>query len=1171
MRRLLLCLLLCARLLPGDDPFPSAAPPSEEPADYAVPLLDGAGRLIWSGRSDASLRQRLWAEVDPDRRAIDILWTAAGAALAGPDRSESARGLVRALPEGVVVDETRVRGDQGGFFITLPSECLRNFDAERAQFLSDLFLGLSRAVPTVTRHVLEIRDPADGRHHPLDHFLPPAPPVPQKESELESPAAFRATGQPPAGGQGQPAGFLSGKSVFINPGHGWYYSSSAGGWVTQRGLGHYMIEDHSNAEAVLTYLTHYLWNAGAGVYTCRERDMTASMAILDNGGTGYSETGAWTTVTHASAYGGSYRRALVSGTESASATFVPTVPSAGFYNVYYWFRGTSENATDVKITIRHTGGSTVVTLNQARDGATWKDLGRYHFAAGSSPSSGAVVVSNQSAQAGHYVAADAVRLGGGTGTQTPFGEPEASGKPRFEEAGPYHAHFMGCPSATCGSSTVNAMPRYAAWENESWEDPIYISWHSNAYDGTSRGTSSFAYASGGWDAPFNGVAGGLELRNAVHNELIADLRAGFDASWANRGVHTNWYGEINPSNNPEMPGALFEMAYHDNAADAACLRNPVFRQIVARAVYQGIVKYYAGRDGVSYTLLPEPPVNLRVRHNGGGGVVAAWDAPPFSSHEGLYGDAATGYKVYRSTDGLGFDNGTAVTGTSYTDASVAAGTVYYYRVTATNAGGESFPTETLAVRIGSGPPVLVVAGFDRMDQNLALVTTDPQTGGTLHRGAVDRMNSYRYILRHAASLAAAGYAFDSASNEAVRSGEVPLGGYCAVDWFLGEESTADDTFDAAEQALAQAYLNGGGALFVSGAEIGWDLDYSGGGAAFYNGYLKADYAGDDAGTYAVTASAGGIFEGLAGFAFDDASSGQYDTNYPDQLTPLGGAAACLAYSGGLGGTAGIQYSGAFKVVHLGFPFEMITSSAARDAVMDRAMDYLTAGCAADGVAPAPVGDTLRWNHALGRWEWNPVTLDRLGGPETVAHYRVRRSTDPAAQGAVLAEPVSAYCADASVPPAGACWFYQVTAVDAAGNEGEPLQYSIQDNPQAVFTGTWSTGWVTAGHWGADYRYIATGGTGANTAVWRFTCREPGDYTVSVYYPSGGNRSTASRFTVAHAGGSTLYTINQQVAGGTWVPLGTTHRLNAGATYTVTLDDAEPAGFVVLADAVRWLK
>ncbi len=1273
-------------------------PLQETDHDYSVPLFDESGYLVWSGRVDPDLRGRLWLEGDADRRGEAVLGAAARAALLGPDRAESARSLSRALPEGLVVDEVRVRGDQGGFFISLPPDYLRGLDDERGQFLSDLFLGLSRAVPAVTRHVLMVRDPRDGFHHPLDHFLPPPVSVPQKESELEEPDPLRGTGQPPAGGQGQPAGFLSGRSVFLSPGHGWYYSSTLGRWATQRGNTHNLIEDHSNAESVLTFLTHYLWNAGAGVYTCRERDMTPYMTILDNGGSGYSETGTWTTVTHASAYGGAYRRALVNATETAAATFVPTIPAAGFHNVYYWFRGTAENATDVKITIRHTGGSTVVVLNQERDGATWKDLGRFHFAAGSSPSTGAVTVSNQSAEAGNYVAADAVRLGGGTGTQKPFGEPSASGWPRFEESGVYHANFMGCPSATCGSSTVNAMPRYAAWENESWEDPVYISWHSNAYDGTGRGTSSFAYASGGWDYPFNGVVGGLELRNAVHAEIIADLRAGYDAAWPNRGLHTNWYGELNPSNNPEMPAALFEMAYHDNVTDAAHLRNPVFRLICARAVYQGIVKYFAARDGLSYTLLPEPPVNLRVRNDGTGKVRVEWGAPPYSAHGGLYGDAATGYTVYRSIDGLGFDNGTAAAGTSYTDAAVSAGTVYYYRVAATNPGGESFPTETLAVRVGAGAaPVLIVAGFDRMDHSLSVVTDDPYSTNALHRGYVDRMNSYRYILPFARAVDAYGSAFDSASHEAVRGGEVPLAGYGAVLWFSGEESTTDRTFDAAEQALLQAYLDGGGNLFASGAEIGWDLDHMGNGAAFYNNYLKADYAGDDAGTYAVVPAAGGIFEGNAPFAFDDGSHGEYDAEYPDRLTPVGGAVACLTYSGGAGGTAGVQYgAGPFKAVTFGFPFETVVGEAARAALMADILDFFGAvaadpcagaisitgfpfvddndttgkpalfngySCApavneagpeviyrvaidrpgdltvtvtdgsgvdidihlllacdpafcvvrndstftvavepgtylivcdtwtgsggtqypgpyalqvafsptpGDTVSPRPVGDSLRWDGATEAWRWEAVTQDRLGGGETMGHYELFRSPDPGRFDEPPWQTAAPFHPDPGGPDPGACWFYRVEAVDAAGNREGPVLQAVRDNDEAEFTGSWSVGDSAAGKYGPDYRYHATGGVGAALAAWSFGVRERGLYTVSVWYPQGANRSDQARFRVSRAGGEQLHLVNQRVNGGQWVALGP-HWLESGQTYTVTLDDAEPEGFVVIADAVRWEK
>ena len=61
----------------------------------------------------------------------------------------------------------------------------------------------------------------------------------------------------------------------------------------------------------------------------------------------------------------------------------------------------------------------------------------------------------------------------------------------------------------------------------------------------------------------------------------------------------------------------------------------------------------------------------------------------------------------------------------------------------------------------------------------------------------------------------------------------------------GEEAERTSSFDAMEQWRVQAYLDGGGHLFVSGSEIGWDLDYRGNGVSFYNDYLKArSYWGD---------------------------------------------------------------------------------------------------------------------------------------------------------------------------------------------------------------------------------------------------------------------------------------------------------------------------------------
>ena len=53
-----------------------------------------------------------------------------------------------------------------------------------------------------------------------------------------------------------------------------------------------------------------------------------------------------------------------------------------------------------------------------------------------------------------------------------------------------------------------------------------------------------------------GVDGSLELMDAIHTELVGDLRADWDPAWQDRGEHTAYFGEVNPSHNPEMPATL---------------------------------------------------------------------------------------------------------------------------------------------------------------------------------------------------------------------------------------------------------------------------------------------------------------------------------------------------------------------------------------------------------------------------------------------------------------------------------------------------------------------------------------------------------------------------------------------------------------------------------------
>ena len=90
---------------------------------------------------------------------------------------------------------------------------------------------------------------------------------------------------------------------------------------------------------------------------------------------------------------------------------------------------------------------------------------------------------------------------------------------------------------------------------------------------------------------------------------------------------------------------------------------------------------------------------------------------------------ATSYKVYRTTDSLGLftQQGGSLTGTSFTDSGLAAGTHYFYKVTALGANGESAPS---AVASRWTPPrVPVITSVDTLS-SCSLMVNWGDAGGT---------------------------------------------------------------------------------------------------------------------------------------------------------------------------------------------------------------------------------------------------------------------------------------------------------------------------------------------------------------------------------------------------------------------------------------------------------
>lgn len=801
---------------------------------------------------------------------------------------------------------------------------------------------------------------ACGLEPPEHAALAPALPMRRgaaPDAALEATDAFMVRGDGSAAGPIE--GALSGKTVYLSAGHGLTWT--AYGWRAQRGNTNGIVEDLVSIEAVDQYLVPYLHAMGAYVVTVREPDLRPERVIVDDGAAsvqgspteGAADTG-WGEValpivsdsTYPFEAGGA-QTLVASESETGGLVYAPEIPSTGYWNVYASYVQGPDRAPDAHWVVRHSGGETHFRLDQRRHGSTWVLLGEFHFEAGARPEDASVLVLDDSAMPGAIVSADAVRFGGGEAVHDRGGG--TSGRPMYEHSARYYTQWNGAPSSVFawaspdGTADVSTRSRFAAWEHEAGEDAVYLAWHSNAPN-PNQGTSTYTYGGGPPPGPlsnFSGTAGSRELQDAVHLEIVDDLRAEWNPGWVDEGRFTAYFGEVNPSHNDEMPAILVEVAYHDTPADADQLRDPTFRRLVARAMAQGIARYFTGRDGTPLTLPPEPPVSLSVRNDGDGGLEVAWRAAEASA---AAGDPADHYLVQVSRNGYGFDDGTPVQGTTHTIDGLSVGDVRFVRVVAANAGGRSLPSHTVgaAVAPSGDASVLVVGGFDRIDGGLLL----PDDLSAFDLSVVQRMwlrriNDGSYAPRHGLAIAAAGFSFDGATDDAIEDGSIGLSGYQAVDWFTGEDSTGDMPLPPVARDAIADYLDAGGRLLVSGAELAWALDEQGIAeeAEFFRGRLHAHYVGDDAETYEVAAAEGPL-GAVAPLSFADPTS--YDPRYPDVLDAEPGASVVLMYDGAPGVGAAIAWGEGEpgeRGVLLGFPFETVAGEDARAGLMAEVLAF----------------------------------------------------------------------------------------------------------------------------------------------------------------------------------------------------------------------------------------
>ncbi len=811
-----------------------------------------------------------------------------------------------------------------------------------------------------------------GGYHTLEYFVPAAPipaelPTPDTDVVLNRDAIpAPRSGSSVTSSSRQPTGALSGVVVYASAGHGWTAGGSS--WALQRPVLNGMAEDYGNIDQ-LNYFIQFAHNAGATVVPLRPTGWQPIEIILDNDDPGVSYTGTWSDSSGTKYFengvtlsGVPYRFSTAAPTESATARFTASIAATDYYPVFAFAIG-GTNRVRQTYRVAHSGGVTDIVVDHRDVGNGWVWLGEYFFEAGAD---NYVEISNESPDTG-IVIADAVRFGCGIGDVVRPGPGTASGFARDEEAQRYWAESQLGNNAVnfssgiwdVGSSddlsdNVGAGARIAREMNQvppggvlvdRWKR-VHLEFHTNAFNGLARGQLCLITNTGS-------TTNQSSFANTLSDEIDADmllLDDGFEHAWIDRAsaTLTGGYGAISTSNNSdEFDATLVELAFHDNETDAELLRDARVRRAMARSCVQGVVRFLNSLPGspVPLVFLPDTPQAASVEDLGGGDVLISWDPPLVDSARG---DAATGYVVYQSSNGRGFGDAIELGNVTSTVVSgLAVGETRYFRVAATNAGGESMPTEVLAVRRPSTgtAEVLIVNGFDRLQRELNPIQTFTQppayAGQSVERQQWRRSNSYDYVIEHAEALAANDIGFASSSNEAVADQDIDMSAYTIAVWILGSESTDDETFDASEQARLNDFFAGGGALFVSGSNIAFDLINQSGGAVFANSALQIGYAGDDAGTQQATGAAGGILSDIASVSFSLASGAPYDVRSPDRLSAATDGVTCLNYVGGSGGIAGIQFTGnTHNAVTFGFPFEAIGDAGVRAMVMQRVIDFL---------------------------------------------------------------------------------------------------------------------------------------------------------------------------------------------------------------------------------------
>lgn len=539
---------------------------------------------------------------------------------------------------------------------------------------------------------------------------------------------------------------LSGRHMTVWASHGRYYDIDKGIWKWQRPLLFGTVEDLYTQTIVIPYLIPMLENAGAYVFTPRERDWQKNEVIVDNEAAQlYPRNTKYELTTGFKMHEGTYtdrENPFVAGTAMILPTvqhqkpvqvkYTAEIPESGRYAVYVSYPKVEDAVEDVEYTVYHSGIATKFSVNQTMGYGTWVYLGSFWFSKYNEqhPDLNCIVVSNRSDSKGH-IGLDAIRIGGGMGNIERGGT--VSGYARTLEGARYYGQWAGAPYEVYCSKNgesdygddINVRSHMQNWLNggsifnpdtTGLKVPLELSLavHSDAgynRDGRSvHGTLAIAttnFNNGSLATPLTRNVS-YSFARQLYDNMEKDMSHAF-GTWNKRKLVDKNYSETRI---PTVPSAIIETLSHQSFPDMKIGQHPYGKFQIARSLYKTILKYESRMHDKPYVVQPLPPRDFALSLRDSSMVVLTWDERLDDTEETARPQY---YRLYTALDDYDFDNGQDVGG-KRAAMRLEAGHRYRFKVTACNSGGESMSTNTLSAYVSKNPQarMLVVDGFERL-------------------------------------------------------------------------------------------------------------------------------------------------------------------------------------------------------------------------------------------------------------------------------------------------------------------------------------------------------------------------------------------------------------------------------------------------------------------------